>query len=67
MVVDIAGNSNGGTRILAHTANLATLEPDLDVLARHDLGTVVLCLFVLVDHCGGRARTPAEDGASLGC
>lgn len=66
MMVDVAGNANGGTGILADPTHFTTLEPHLDVLSGHDLGSIVLGLFVLVDDDRRGSGTATEHSASLG-
>ena len=65
MVVGVARDANGGARVLAHSSNFAALEPDVDVLARHDLDSALRRLFVLALDDGIGARAPAKDRASL--
>lgn len=65
-MVDVAGNANSSTCILADTTDLAALQADIDVFTRHDSCTVCTHLLVLVDQRGIRARTSGKHGAALG-
>ena len=47
LVVGIARDTDCSTRILMYSPNLAALELDSNVLAGHNFGAVLSCLFLL--------------------
>jgi len=57
---DIAGHTDRRAGVLADLAHFTTLKPDNDVLACHDLGTVLASLFLLRDNRGIGTRSTAE-------
>ena len=65
MVMGVARDANGSARVLADSSDLAALEPNVDVLARHDLDSALRRLLILALDNGIGARAPAEDRASL--
>lgn len=65
VMMDVAGHTNRRAGILAHSPDFAALQPYLDILARHDLGSVFLCLLIFVHDCSGCSGAAAKHGASL--
>lgn len=64
LVMHVACHSDSRAGILAHSAHLTALKPHLNVFAGHNPGTIILRLFILVDHHSRSACTTAEDCSS---
>lgn len=58
---DVAGDANGGARVLADLADFTALQPDDDMLPSHHLGAIVARLFLLGDDGRIGPRAAAED------
>lgn len=66
LVVGVAGHANRGAGIFMHPPDLAALELHIDVLARHDFGTILPRLFLLGYYSGVGSGASAEDSGALG-